>query len=89
MTIIKRQGSAPRAAGTKMLVLADGRCIDTIGGGCVEAEVRQQALMALDSGIPRRLRVDITGKNAADDGMVCGGIVEVFIEPLKQNGGVA
>ena len=89
VTIIKRQGSAPRAAGTKMLVLADGHCIDTIGGGCVEAEVRQQALMALDSGIPRRLRVDITGKNAADDGMVCGGIVEVFIEPLKQNGGVA
>jgi len=82
VTITKRQGSAPRDAGTKMLVLADGTCIDTIGGGCVEAEVRRQALTALDTGSPRYMRVDITGKNAAEDGMVCGGIVELFIEPI-------
>ncbi len=82
VTITRRQGSAPRDAGTKMLVLADGTCIDTIGGGCVEAEVRRQALTALDTGKPRYLKVDITGKNAAEDGMVCGGIVELFLDPV-------
>ena len=80
VTIIARKGSAPRQAGTKMLVLPGGQCISTIGGGCVEAEVRRQAMLTLDDGKYRSLKVDMTGRNAEDDGMVCGGVVDVFIE---------
>ncbi|MDD2568332.1 MAG: XdhC family protein [Clostridia bacterium] len=83
VTIVKRLGSAPRQAGTKMLVLPTGDCIGTIGGGCVEAEVRRQALITLDDGKCRSLTVDMTGKDAEDEGMVCGGIVDVFVELIK------
>ncbi len=83
VTIIKRRGSAPRTAGTKMIVQADGSCIGTIGGGCVESEAIQRARAAIESGLCRRYTVDITGAEASDEGMVCGGIVDLFIEPLQ------
>lgn len=81
-TIISRRGSAPRSVGTKMLVLADGRCIDTIGGGCMEAEVRNRALRLLHHA-DRRIQiceVDMTAMDAEEEGMVCGGRIEVLLE---------
>lgn len=81
-TIINRRGSAPRQVGTKMLICRDGRTIGTIGGGCVEAEVKLLALDAIDSQLPILKTVDMTGIDAEADGMVCGGVVEVFIEPI-------
>lgn len=83
-TIVARQGSAPRAAGTKMLILPDGRTIGTIGGGCMESDVLQKALVMIrsDAQEPRLCRVDMTGQDAEDDGMVCGGVEDVLLEVI-------
>ncbi len=81
-TIISRKGSAPRQVGTKMLVLQNGTTVGTIGGGCVESEIKLLALDVIRNGIPTLKTVDMTGTYSEDDGMVCGGIVEVFIEPI-------
>ena len=81
-TIITRHGSAPQGLGTKMLIYRDGRCVGTIGGGCMEARVIQIArLMAAGEGEQARIcHVDMTGNEAEEEGMVCGGKVDVFLE---------
>jgi len=81
-TIIRVKGSAPREAGTQMLVTTGGQTLGTIGGGCAEAAVRQRALLVLEKGEPEIYHLDLTADTAADEGMVCGGIMDVFIEPL-------
>lgn len=83
-TIIARKGSAPRSVGTKMLVLPDGRCIDTIGGGCVEANIVGKALLILRecAKAPQIVNVDMTGADAEEEGMVCGGKVKVLLEEI-------
>ena len=80
-TVVTARGSTPRSAGARMIIFADGRQIGSIGGGCGEAEVRQAALHVLDTGEPRLVTVDLRGF-FGDDQEVCGGRVEVFIEPL-------
>lgn len=81
-TIVSRKGSAPREMGTKMLIYQDGRTVGTIGGGCMESEVVQKArrmLKGMES--PHQLlTLDMTGKEAEEEGMVCGGVVEVYLE---------
>lgn len=83
-TIISRRGSAPRSVGTKMLVLSDGRCIDTIGGGCMEAEVRNRALWLMKHAEKKTqvCQVDMTAMDAEEEGMVCGGRIEVLLEKI-------
>lgn len=83
VTIVSRKGSAPREVGTKMVVLKDGTMIGTIGGGCVEASIRQTAFSCIDNQRCKLVQVDMTGRDAEDEGMVCGGIVELFVEPIK------
>lgn len=83
ITLVSRKGSAPREVGTKMIVLKDGTMISTIGGGCVEANIRQTAFSCMDNNEIKLVKVDMTGIEAEDDGMVCGGIVELFVEPLN------
>lgn len=84
VTIVSRKGSAPRDVGTKMLILPDGHAIGTIGGGCVEADVMRRARMMLTSpqDFPsvQLIEVDMTAEAAEDEGMVCGGIIEVLLE---------
>jgi hypothetical protein len=82
VTIVSRKGSSPRDVGTKMIVSKDGTMKGTIGGGCVEADIRQTALSCLDNRECRLVKVDMTGQEAEDDGMVCGGIIEIFVEPV-------
>lgn len=84
-TIISRKGSAPRGTGTKMLVFENGSTVETIGGGCVENEIIQKALLMMRSGKPdfQICRVDMTMDAAEDEGMVCGGVVEVMLEKIK------
>ncbi|MFA9422869.1 MAG: XdhC family protein [Sedimentibacter sp.] len=82
ITIVSRRGSAPREVGTKMVVLKDGTMIGTIGGGCIESGMRGNALTCIDNKTNKLISVDMTGKEAEDEGMVCGGIVEIFIEPI-------
>ena len=87
VTIIKVQGSTPRKAGAKMMVTGDGQTFGTIGGGCGEADVRREALMALDVVQPRRYVVNMTQDMAEEEGMVCGGVMDVLIDvlPAGQN----
>lgn len=80
VTIITTKGSTPRKTGSKMLILPDGQTFGTIGGGCGESEVRRQALTALDENRSRIYTVTMLNEVAADEGMVCGGIMEVFIQ---------
>lgn len=80
VTIVTTKGSTPRKAGTKMLILPNGKSFGTIGGGCGEGEVRREALTALDEKRSRLYTVTMLNEVAADEGMVCGGIMEVFIQ---------
>ena len=80
ITIVETRGSTPRKAGSRMLILPGGQSYGTIGGGCGEADVRRQALIALDDEMSQMFTVSMTNKAAADEGMVCGGTMEVFIQ---------
>ncbi len=82
VTIIKTKGSVPRKPGAKMLVFGDGRIVGSIGGGCSEGEVIINARRILKSGGYMIQRVDMTGDIAEEEGMACGGIMDVLIEPL-------
>jgi xanthine dehydrogenase accessory factor len=80
ITIISTKGSTPRKAGSTMVMQRTGRTFGTIGGGCGEAEVKQRALMAMDERASCRHSVSMVNDVAAEEGMVCGGIMEVFIQ---------
>lgn len=81
-TIISTRGSAPRKTGTKMLVLEDGTIIGTVGGGRAEAEIINEGLRLIkqEQISNQVVTIDMTGKEAADMGMVCGGSIEVYLE---------
>lgn len=83
-TIISRKGSAPREVGTKMLIYPDGRTVESLGGGCAEADIKIRALSMLSSDKEKveLHQVDMTGWQAEEEGMVCGGIIEVFLESV-------
>ncbi len=80
-TVVRSQGSTPRHVGSKMLVYPDGHFIGTVGGGDLEHRVLDEALMALGDGEPRYLHYNMADPSRGDVG-VCGGQVEVFVEPL-------
>jgi xanthine dehydrogenase accessory factor len=84
-TIVSKKGSAPREAGTKMLVFFDGSIQGTIGGGCAESAIIHTALRMLheEDKSPRLELVDMTGREAEDLGMVCGGTILVYLEYLN------
>jgi len=82
VTVISTAGSTPREEGTKMLVRADGSILGSIGGGSVEAQVCQEAIEVIRKGKPRRLRFSLTAQEGEEPGMICGGDMEVFIEPI-------
>lgn len=82
-TIVRTRGSTPRKVGAKMVVFQDGLLLGSIGGGCGEADVFQEAMTVLESGQPTLMHVDLTADEAEESGDVCGGIMDVFIEPLR------
>ncbi len=82
-TVIRTSGSVPRRAGAKMLVFANGRTEDTIGGGEMEARVVAEALKALTDGQPRTLEYSLVDSSRGDPG-ICGGTLEVFVEPINR-----
>ncbi len=83
VTVIATEGSTPQKAGAKMLVYADGRIVGTIGGGCLEAEVIGRAREAILARKVRLAAYDLTPDQAGEDGLVCGGRMQVFIEPVE------
>jgi xanthine dehydrogenase accessory factor len=78
-TIVECRGSSPQKQGAKMLVRDDGSLLGTLGGGCLEADVVQAALMALKDGEPATMPFELTER---EGGLVCGGTLLVYIEPV-------
>lgn len=81
-TIVTARGSIPSFQSAKMLVRDDGSIAGTIGGGCVEAEVWQAAREVITGEKPRTLSFDLNQDPKYDTGLVCGGTLEIFIEPV-------
>lgn len=82
-TIIMQAGSSPRGAGTKCLIMQDGSFIGTVGGGIVEAKTIQAAGKVLDTGVPLRLKFDLNDTDMSGTDMLCGGDLEIFLEPVS------
>ena len=81
-TIVNVRGSIPSFRTAKMLVRDDGSIVGSIGGGCVEADVWQAAREVMESEKPRTLTFDLNQDPKYDTGLVCGGTLEVFVEPV-------
>ena len=82
VTVTSVLGSTPRKPGAKMLVFADGTTVGTIGGGCGEAEARREALNVLASHSSKSYYLNMTADIAQEEGMVCGGIMSLFMDYL-------
>jgi xanthine dehydrogenase accessory factor len=83
VTIVSANGSTPQRVGAKMLVYADGRIVGTIGGGCYENEALWKAREALKTRKACTVRYELADDFAAESGLICGGQMEVFIEPIE------
>ena len=81
-TIIQAKGSVPRKSGARLLLRRDGRTLGTVGGGCGEGEVIQVARRLMAAGGHALYAVDLTAEVAAEEGMVCGGIMTLLVEAL-------
>ena len=82
-TIVSSKGSLPMSKKAKMLVKRDGTFTGTVGGGCLEADVWAEAREVMAQASPRLQRFILTEKHAGDEGLNCGGNVEIFTEPVK------
>ena len=80
-TIVSAKGSTPREVGAKMVVTAWGEILGTIGGGCGEADVKREAIEVIRTRRPRMVRVDLLDDISSDSPAVCGGIMNIFIDP--------
>src|SRR3954470_18682031 len=83
VTIVSAQGSTPQRVGAKMLVFADGRTVGTIGGGCYEDDAFWKAKEAIQRRRPANVRYELNDDFAEESGLVCGGQMEVFREPVE------
>ena len=79
-TVAHTRGSTPQRRGAKMLFFANGETAGTVGGGCVEAEVWAEARAALRSGKSALHHFSLTADEASEEGMVCGGTMDIFID---------
>ncbi len=82
-TVVDSRGSVPRHPGSRMLVDPEAGLVGTIGGGCGEADVIEAARVALRTGEPRLVRVELTDQPETWSPAVCGGVMEVLVEPVK------
>ena len=79
-TVVETKGSTPQKPGAKLLILPDLRNFGTLGGGCVEAEARRQAIGLMQGGVPRLLDFQLDSDYGWDDGLICGGNMKIFID---------
>src|SRR5260370_14024 len=80
--IVHTDGSSPRYERLPMLVREDGSLAGTIGGGCVEAEVWAAAKEVMQKESPRKMVFHLNNEASYDNGLICGGTVEIFVEPI-------
>jgi xanthine dehydrogenase accessory factor len=83
VTIVSTTGSTPQRVGAKMLVFADGRMVGTIGGGCYENDAFWKAREAITNRRPQLLRYELSDDFAQETGLICGGQMDVYIEPIE------
>lgn len=81
-TIVSRKGSTPQKESAKMLIREDGSIIGSVGGGCVEGQVWDEAKEVIKRGKPKILHFDLTNEEIALDGLACGGKMDVLIEAI-------
>jgi xanthine dehydrogenase accessory factor len=81
-TIVHTNGSIPSYESSRMLVREDGSIAGTIGGGCVEAEVWAAAKEVMQKEAPRKMVFNLNNEASYDNGLICGGTVEIFVEPI-------
>jgi xanthine dehydrogenase accessory factor len=79
-TVAHTRGSTPQRRGAKMLFFESGESAGTVGGGCVEAEVWAEARDAMRSGESGLHHFSLTADEASEEGMVCGGTMDIFID---------
>jgi len=80
-TVVSVKGSVPREVGTKMIIHPLGQHVGTVGGGCGEAEVIRAGLETIRTGQPQMVQVDLTEEVSMQALGVCGGMMDVFVEP--------
>jgi xanthine dehydrogenase accessory factor len=81
-TVAHTRGSTPQQRGTKMVFFQNGEVAGTVGGGCIEAEVWAEAKTSLRSGNSALHHFSLTADEASEEGMVCGGTMDIFVEVL-------
>lgn len=86
--LVETRGSTPQKAGAAMLVYADGRQIGTLGGGCVEAEVKRRALQLAVDGRAELLTFQLDKDYGWDDGLICGGRMTMLVDPAAHEAGL-
>ena len=81
--LVETRGSTPQKAGAGMIVFADGSQVGTLGGGCVEAEVKRRALKNLADGEPEIICFQLDNDYGWDDGLICGGRMQILVDPCR------
>ena len=81
-TVVKTWGSAPRQAGSQIVIRDDGAFLGSVSGGCVEGAVIESAQDAIRTGKARRLEFGVTNDEAWAVGLACGGQIEIYVEPV-------
>jgi xanthine dehydrogenase accessory factor len=81
-TVANTRGSTPQQRGAKMVFLESGDVAGTVGGGCIEAEVWSEAREAMRSGKSALHHFSLTAEEASEEGMVCGGTMDIFVEVI-------
>ena len=82
-TVAHTRGSTPQQRGAKMLFFENGAVAGTVGGGCIEAEVWAEAKTAMRSRESRLHHFSLTADEASEEGMVCGGTMDIFVEVIN------
>ena len=83
VTIVSTIGSTPQRIGAKMLVFADGRIVGTIGGGCYENDAFSKGREAIANHTPRLVHYELSDDFAQETGLICGGQMDIYIEPIE------
>ncbi len=83
-TVLRKSGSAPRDAGTRMFVGDDGKCHGTLGGGLLEFDVYKEAINMMKTNEAKILQIRMNSKEIAEEGMLCGGDVDILLEPVDE-----
>ena len=81
--LVETRGSTPQKPGAAMLIFSDGSQTGTLGGGCVEAEVKRRALRLIDAETPEIMTFQLDNDYGWDDGLICGGRMKVLVDPVR------